>query len=191
VDKVQSTLKQFVRDWSAEGRAERDMCYKPIMDRLLSLYGSLPRADRGQVKVLVPGAGLGRLAFNVALQGFECQGNEFSLYMLMAANYVLNRCAGAVGGRQVHPWIHQFTNVMSSEDQLRWETFRLSTKLRCPWVQCSVFRSVSFPDVDPASLPEGSCFSMAAGDFLEVYAEPEYQASQVCIPSNLQASQRV
>ena len=40
---------------------------------------------------------------------------------------------------------------------------------------------VMFPDVDPNSLPEGSKFSMTAGDFLEVYGAPEYTSSQDCI----------
>lgn len=49
-------------------------------------------SDAGNIKVLVPGAGLGRLAFEIARQGFQCQGNEFSLFMLFASNFVLNRC---------------------------------------------------------------------------------------------------
>ncbi len=159
VDKVQSTIKQFVRDWSREGAAERNMCYKPVLDKLLSLYGGAG-VDRSQVKVLVPGAGMGRLAFDIAREGFECQGNEFSLFMLVASNFVLNRCAGAVDSRTVHPWIHQFTNVSSTDDRTR---------------------AVTFPDVDPGSLPEDAHFSMAAGDFLEVYAEPEYRSSQDCV----------
>jgi hypothetical protein len=28
------------------------------------------------VKVLVPGVGMGRLAFDIAMEGFECQGSE-------------------------------------------------------------------------------------------------------------------
>ncbi|KAJ8872252.1 hypothetical protein PR048_025854 [Dryococelus australis] len=43
------------------------------------------------VKVLVPGAGLGRLAFEIARLGYNCQGNEFSLFMLFASNFVLNK----------------------------------------------------------------------------------------------------
>jgi len=55
LDKVRSTLKQFVREWSQEGQAERDVCFKPLIDEiearfagqgemhapflLLSLYG--------------------------------------------------------------------------------------------------------------------------------------------------------
>ena len=34
VERVQSTIKQFVRDWSSEGEAERNMCYKPILEEI-------------------------------------------------------------------------------------------------------------------------------------------------------------
>jgi len=43
------------------------------------------------VRVLVPGAGLGRLAFEIARRGYTCQGNEFSLFMLFTSNFVLNK----------------------------------------------------------------------------------------------------
>ena len=104
LEKIQSTLKQFVRDWSDVGKDERDMCYAPILKELENLYPSdkavddsgidrtnTSPADRSNVKILVPGAGLGRLAYDIARRGFECQGNEFSLYMLFGSNYVLNR----------------------------------------------------------------------------------------------------
>lgn len=48
-------------------------------------------SNREDIKVLIPGAGLGRLAFEVAKRGFTCQGNEFSFYMLMASNFILNK----------------------------------------------------------------------------------------------------
>jgi len=35
---VQSTLKQFVRDWSTEGIEERNTCYKPIIDEILKEF---------------------------------------------------------------------------------------------------------------------------------------------------------
>ena len=34
MEKVQSTIKQFVRDWSKDGETERDMCYKPILEEI-------------------------------------------------------------------------------------------------------------------------------------------------------------
>ena len=78
----------LVRDWSEDGQKERDTCYKPILDELERLY---PPVIRSSKKVLVPGAGLGRLAYDVANLGFQSQGNEFSLFMLFASHFVLNQ----------------------------------------------------------------------------------------------------
>ena len=51
----------------------------------------------------------------------------------------------------LYPWIHQYCNNMSSADQIR---------------------PAQFPDVNPADMPPDANFSMAAGDFLEVYEDP-------------------
>ena len=40
---------------------------------------------------------------------------------------------------------------------------------------------IFFQDVDPNDLPEQAKFSMTAGDFLEVYSDPEYLNSQDCV----------
>eukprot|EP00117_Sycon_ciliatum_P031906 scpid53433/ scgid4071/ UPF0586 protein C9orf41 homolog len=45
MDKVMTTLKQFYRDWSAEGVAEREACYGPIITQLKH-YCPLPRCVR-------------------------------------------------------------------------------------------------------------------------------------------------
>lgn len=170
IEKIQSTLKQFVRDWSDVGKEERKMSYTPIMNELEKLYPRLegnsddsgldstsrPDKLRNKIKVLVPGSGLGRLAYDIAKRGFECQGNEFSLYMLIASNYVLNRCKTR-NCKEIYPWIHQFTNNIKMGDMLA---------------------SVKFPDVDPADISEDAQFSMVAGDFLEVYNAPEYENSK-------------
>ncbi|KAJ9094688.1 hypothetical protein QFC21_005845 [Naganishia friedmannii] len=65
-DKVRSTIRQFVRDWSEEGKPEREACYDPCIAALENHYGHIPPAERRKVKVLIPGAGLGRLALEVA-----------------------------------------------------------------------------------------------------------------------------
>ena len=31
MEKIKTTLKQFVRDWSDAGRHERDQCYDPVI----------------------------------------------------------------------------------------------------------------------------------------------------------------
>ena len=121
---------------------------------LTALYPD--RGSRCEKKVLVPGAGLGRLAFEIAAQGFECQGNEFSLFMLFASNFVLNKTS-AVDCFKIHPYLHNYCNNVESRDQLL---------------------AINFPDVDPSQLPEDARFSMAAGNFVDIYSEPNYLASQ-------------
>lgn len=66
MDKVRSTLKQFVRDWSREvrhvlpgsianaffltigtqGIEEREACYKPMKDALLQHFSDIPFEER-------------------------------------------------------------------------------------------------------------------------------------------------
>jgi hypothetical protein len=56
MSKVSSVLKSLARDWSAEGKAERDMAYKPIITQIRR---HLPITDITMVKpkICVPGAG--------------------------------------------------------------------------------------------------------------------------------------
>ncbi|XP_043785202.1 carnosine N-methyltransferase isoform X4 [Apis laboriosa] len=147
-EKVQATIKQLVRDWSVEGTEERMACYQPIIDEIMNQF-PLEYCTPSDVQILVPGAGLGRLAYEIARRGYTCQGNEFSLFMLFASHFVLNKCRG-VNSYQVHPWVHQYMNNLKPEHQTQ---------------------AVFFPDVNPSDLPENAQFSMAAGDFLEVYTE--------------------
>ncbi|CAB3380373.1 Hypothetical predicted protein [Cloeon dipterum] len=150
IDKVIATIKQFVRDWSKDGEEERNACYLPIIEEIKNHFND-PQRPKHDVKVLVPGAGLGRLAWEIASRGFTCQGNEFSLFMLLASNFVLNKCNG-VNLHSIFPWLHQSINVLKAEDQVK---------------------EAWFPDVNPADIMcQDGQFSMAAGDFLEIYNEP-------------------
>lgn len=89
MDKVVTTLKQIVRDWSNDGKQERDICYRPILNDLNELYDSI--GEKRKISILVPGCGLGRLAFEIAKLGFKCEGNEFSMFMLITSNFILNK----------------------------------------------------------------------------------------------------
>ncbi|KAF7798168.1 hypothetical protein EIP86_009385 [Pleurotus ostreatoroseus] len=46
IEKLRSTIKQFVRDWSEEGKAERDLCYEPMKEALLKHFESVPANER-------------------------------------------------------------------------------------------------------------------------------------------------
>lgn len=103
-------------------------------------------SDASQKKILVPGAGLGRLAYELAWIGFYCEGNEFSFFMLIVSNFVLNKCL-IENQYTIYPWIHQYVNNSVRQDQVR---------------------SVTFPDVSPTQAPPKGSLNMVAGDFLQV-----------------------
>eukprot|EP00300_Choanocystis_sp_HF-7_P030531 c39387_g1_i1.p1 GENE.c39387_g1_i1~~c39387_g1_i1.p1 ORF type:complete len:400 (-),score=55.98 c39387_g1_i1:19-1218(-) len=148
--KAESTLKQMVRDWSAEGAAEREACYGPVIAALRHrIPVPVDPATGVRARVIVPGCGLARLAFELAALGFNAQGNEFSYHMLVASHFVLNGMPEAEA-HAIHPFVTAPSNHRSRADQCR---------------------AIRIPDVSPFSLPPGSQFSMASGDFLEAYAD--------------------
>ncbi|KAF8551840.1 N2227-domain-containing protein [Imleria badia] len=152
MDKLRSTLKQFVRDWSEDGKAERDLCYEPIKNALEDYFED----SRQTIRVLVPGAGLGRLAYDVAKLGFACQGNEFSHYMLLSSYLILNKTE-SIGEHTIYPYIHSFSNIPCKD---------------------ALLRPVKIPDVLPSDLPPGSDFSLVAGDFEEIYGAEDTDESE-------------
>ena len=152
-ENLRSLLRQMVRDWSAEGAAERAACYAPI---LASLKAAFPCAEG--VRVLVPGAGLGRLAYELVQRGFSTQGNEFSWYMLLPSQFILN--CSQPGALKICPFARPLSNQTS---------------------QSAAHRIISIPDIQIQ--PSAVDFSMTAGDFQEIYSRPEEQGSWHCIIS--------
>ena len=65
--KVREALKHFVRDWSEEGKRERCQAFGLVLDALKGLEREI--GGRRKKKVLVPGAGLGRLAWEISQLG--------------------------------------------------------------------------------------------------------------------------
>jgi len=107
--------------------------------------------ERYNFRVLVPGAGLGRLAYDVAKLGFSCQGNEFSHYMLLTSFFILNRTQQA-HQHTIYPYVHSLSNIPN---------------------RAAMLKRVQIPDVLPSDLPPGSNFSLVAGDFEEVYGQQD------------------
>lgn len=135
-----------------QGLFERDAVYKPMLVALEQYFAQVPINTRGRISVLVPGAGLGRLAFDVAKAGFSCQGNEFSFHMLIASDFVLNRLHNS-HQYTIYPWVHSLSNAINNSNQLQ---------------------PVQIPDLLPGNIPDGTDFSMVAGDFIEVYSRSEH-----------------
>ena len=65
--RVREAMKHFVRDWSEEGRRERCQTFCLVLDTLKSFEGEV--SGRRRKRVLVPGAGLGRLAWEISQLG--------------------------------------------------------------------------------------------------------------------------
>lgn len=156
VEKVHSVLKSLARDWSKDGAGERAMSYTPILE---GIKRNVPLSDEKPTRILVPGAGVGRLALEIFALGYEVQGNEFSLHMLLASDFILNGCTTAKPFA-ISPWITSSRNVCRADDSAR---------------------KVHVPDVDPLEKMNENAktnsilsdFSMAAGEFVSIYSKPE------------------
>ncbi|MCJ1387385.1 hypothetical protein MMC18_000228 [Xylographa bjoerkii] len=159
IDKARSTIRQLYRDWSAEGADERSKSFEPVLSNLANLF---PKEDKGTTKVLVPGSGLGRLAFEVYKLGYEVEGNELSYHQLMTSNWILNN---VVADQQfdLYPFALTFSNHTSRENQLK---------------------CVKIPDVHPSTeldvsnstMPTHATgrMSMTAADFVVLYGDEKY-----------------
>lgn len=64
-ESLRSLLRQVMRDWSEEGAPERQATYNFLYTELDTEFPN----DRENVAVLVPGAGLGRLAYEISQKG--------------------------------------------------------------------------------------------------------------------------
>jgi N2227-like protein len=65
--RVRESLKHFIRDWSEEGAHERQRIFQPI----LNVLQRVDHTKRMGMKVLVPGSGLGRLAWEISQLGMS------------------------------------------------------------------------------------------------------------------------
>jgi len=65
MSKISSVLKSLVREWSEDGKIERDMAYGPLK----ILIKKYPPIQSAISRIAVPGGGTGRLAFDLAALG--------------------------------------------------------------------------------------------------------------------------
>jgi len=159
-EKVRYVLKNLARDWSSEAAEERSQSHGPILKELEErLYVPKDPALEGRYppRVMVPGAGLGRLVLECARRGFDAEGNEHSYYMLLTSSFILNHCERNEQFT-IHPFVHSNNNHTSDTHQMR---------------------AVAIPDVTARhcmheATHRGGAMSMCAGDFVEVYGAPEH-----------------
>lgn len=161
VSKAHSTLRQFYRDWSAEGRAEREVCYDPVIRVLREEFGE-DRGPRHEIRVLVPGAGLGRLVFDLCQAGFAAEGNEISYHQLLASSWVLNHTQGPEQ-HALYPFATQFSNLVSRDQQLK--------RVMIPDVHPgSAMLAAQAAQAENKEAPRFGTMSMSAADFVVLYS---------------------
>ena len=167
MNKCISAIRQLRRDWSDEGADERRCAYGPVLRDLQDAFGHVP--DKGAIKVLNPGAGLGRLVFEICKAGYHAEGNEIDYHMLITSNWVLNHTKKAKQ-HKVYPFAYDFQNVARRKDQLA---------------------SIRVPDVHPGHELDVASqghrihaferLNMTASDFLILYGNAEHKHAFDCV----------
>lgn len=172
ISKLRSTIKLLVRDWADEGKQERENCHFRLINELLRYYNPKENQNEAKYKVVVPGAGLGRIVFELCKAGFSAQGNEFSYFMLLTSNYILNNTYKK-NQISVYPYIHNFNNLLEENDafkEIKIPDINLMEELQSN----SSNKNNNITDKDGSDNDEISfcCdgeMSMVAGEFIEVY----------------------
>jgi hypothetical protein len=166
MDKARSCINQFYRDWSIAGSVEREQCFGPVLRALDEEYTNrlqtTPDFQKSQIKVLVPGAGLGRSVFDICKAGYSVEGNEISYHELMASSLVLNHTQKAEQFT-IAPFALSCSNHLSRTDQF--QTFAI------PDVHPSTELATEMSSEDPA----GERMSVSTGDFCVLYSAPNYK----------------
>lgn len=103
-----SVFLHLLRDWSPTCEHVVTTNYAPAAAELKAM---LPNGG----DVLLPGCGLGRLALQLAADGFRVEANDASRVFLTMADYIMNRAP--VSGGTIYPLAHVFTENWSHREQ--------------------------------------------------------------------------
>lgn len=114
---VSQALKHYVRDWTESGESERNQTFPAILNTLDQLFPERKGAEE-PLRILLPGSGLNRLAFDVAqLGGFEVTANEFSMYMNVAYRFL--EANSSKNSSSFYPFTDVWSHHISEDDMLR------------------------------------------------------------------------
>ncbi|KAF2434650.1 N2227-domain-containing protein [Tothia fuscella] len=141
---VRSTIRQFWRDWSCEGKTERSACHAPVREDLESHY----QDNREQVRILIPGAGLTRLGYDLAVAGFSVDAIDVSYIQLLATNFVLSQKDGKQETSRPDP---NLTGEVENGDPDGFTLYPFATQFSSHLQLSDQFAHVKVPDLGPAS----------------------------------------
>lgn len=114
-----SIFLHLFRDWSLYCDHVTDTVYLRVVE---SLQKALPLDGKGSLpKVLVPGAGLGKLAHEIMSAGYQVESNEFSPLFVTATDWAFNKLEKELA---VYPLAHIFSENNEPKDQYTRTTIR-------------------------------------------------------------------
>ncbi|KAI9006428.1 N2227-like protein-domain-containing protein [Hyaloraphidium curvatum] len=114
-DSIETLMGHLSRDWSTEHDFTGAKSYE-IMLRMLEKY--VPKGG----KVLLPGAGLGRLGFEIAKRGFRVEMNDCSPVMAAIAHLMLSHVRHP---RHCHPFLHRWKNLIHGDERDQMTVFEV------------------------------------------------------------------
>ena len=155
INKLISTLKLFIRDWSIDGKKERELVYSPIINEFKNYFMN-NNLNKKDIKILIPGTGLGRLQYEISKLGFNTVGIEVSYFMLLCTNFLFNKNNKINKNLYlIQPLIHNFNNIYKEDDP---------------------FKNILIPDEDLSNELINNCgeVNIIPGDFLSSFNELNY-----------------
>ena len=156
-------MAHLVRDWTAEGRSIRaslyDWCRQQVLLHQQTQYAS---NNNNNLRILVPGAGLGRLAWELATTTIVAVNGRVSV-QAVECSVSMAAAAAAIWQRRLRGTLHPY-----AADHLTNQVYDARQRLD----------AVSFPDVDNLALPDSSSsLSYTVSDFVRLKSLPGYRSS--------------
>mmetsp|Transcript_81992 Transcript_81992/g.213518 ORF Transcript_81992/g.213518 Transcript_81992/m.213518 type:complete len:361 (-) Transcript_81992:8-1090(-) len=119
---IQALLQTFVREWSAEGDGERGECHALLLDavedHLKAQKEEAAASGKAAPKVLVPGCGMARIAFDVQSRGYDCSACE-SRVMHYFAGELIRKTGDKPEAHRIQPFVLNTCNRFKAQDHIR------------------------------------------------------------------------
>lgn len=145
---VQTFLQTLTREWSLEGLSERRDCHERLLKAIDCHFADKTAQD---LKVLIPGASVGRLVYDFTKRGFSCTPIDCNILAYFGMELLRQGCKE--GGYVIHPFATNTCNRFKAEDHIR---------------------AVPFPDVD---LSVGDIPAPRFGEFLVSFDKASEKSS--------------
>ena len=130
----------IMRDWTKESKKERELNYNPIISEVKKYL-------KPKSKILLPGAALLRLGYELAKNNYDVDANDFNFSNVLLCDYLFNY--SKKDQFEFQPLIRSFSNYLSED---------------------TVFRKYTFPDEDiSTNLKNKGKITLTGGDFTKLF----------------------